>query len=178
VGVVRLVPPGGADMRGWVDAGHGRGCMVVGGGVDMCARNLFGCRLVVPKTSCPWWPLFPSNPSLGARSLRHETRSNICAVAAPVPDPGHACHSRVPRGDNLDGERPHRQGAGWLCCAPAADCGCPTWSLTVEALSRFGWTAEGLWAFSETRTCTNGALRIWRTSRTADKALGDFWVGP
>jgi hypothetical protein len=29
VGVVRLVPPGGADMHGWVDAGRGRGCMVV-----------------------------------------------------------------------------------------------------------------------------------------------------
>jgi hypothetical protein len=37
VRVVRLVPPGGADMRGWVDAGRDRGCMVVGGGVDMCA---------------------------------------------------------------------------------------------------------------------------------------------
>jgi hypothetical protein len=39
VGVVRLVPPGGADMRGWVDVGHGRGCMVVGGGVDICVRD-------------------------------------------------------------------------------------------------------------------------------------------
>jgi hypothetical protein len=96
VGVVRLVPPGGADMRGWVDAGRGRGCMVVGGGVDMCARQLFGCRLVVPETSCPWWPLFPGNPLLGACSLRHETGSNICAVAAPVP--GHACHCRDPGG--------------------------------------------------------------------------------
>jgi hypothetical protein len=37
VGVVQLVPPGGTDMRGWVDAGRGRCCMVVGGGVDMCA---------------------------------------------------------------------------------------------------------------------------------------------
>jgi hypothetical protein len=34
---VRLVPPGGAGMRGWVDVGRGRCCMVVGGGVDMCA---------------------------------------------------------------------------------------------------------------------------------------------
>jgi hypothetical protein len=92
--VVRPVPPGGADMSGWVDAGRGRGCMVVGGGVDMCARQLFGCRLVVPETSCPWWPLFPGNPSLGARSLCHETGSKICAVAAPVPSPGHACHCR------------------------------------------------------------------------------------
>jgi hypothetical protein len=92
--VVRLVPPGGADMRGWVDAGRGRGCMVVDGGVDMCARQLFGCRLVVPETSCPWWPLFPGNPSSGARSLRHETGTNICTVAAPVTGPGHACHCR------------------------------------------------------------------------------------
>ena len=94
VGVVRLVPPGGADMRGWVDAGRGRGCMVVGGGVDMCARPLFGCRLVVFETSYPWWPFFPGNPSSGACSLRHETGSNICAVAAPVPGPGRACHCR------------------------------------------------------------------------------------
>jgi hypothetical protein len=36
-GVVRLVPPGGAGMRGWVDVGRGCCCMVVGGGVDMCA---------------------------------------------------------------------------------------------------------------------------------------------
>jgi hypothetical protein len=35
-GVVRLVPPGGAGMRGKVDVGRGRGCMVVGDGVDMC----------------------------------------------------------------------------------------------------------------------------------------------
>jgi hypothetical protein len=81
-----------------VDAGRGRGCMVVGGGVDMCARPLFGCRLVVPETSCPWWPLFPGSPSSGARSLRHETGSNICVVAALVPNPGHACHCRGPGG--------------------------------------------------------------------------------
>jgi hypothetical protein len=159
--VVRLVPPGGADMRGWVDAGRGRGCMVVGG-VDMCARQLFGCRLVVPETSCPWWPLFPSNPLLGVRSLCHETCSNIYAVAAPIP--GHACHCRGPGGDSLDGERLRRRGAGWLCCAPAADCGCPVRSLTVKALSRFGWTVEGPCAFSETRPCADGALRIWCTS--------------
>jgi hypothetical protein len=37
-GVVGLAPPGGGvGMRGWVDARRGRGCMVVGGGVDMCA---------------------------------------------------------------------------------------------------------------------------------------------
>jgi hypothetical protein len=96
VGVVQLVPPDGADMRGWVDAGRGRGCMVVGGGVDMCAFQLFGCRRVVPETSCPWWPSFPGNPSLGVCSLHHETGSNICAVVAPVPS--HACHCRGPRG--------------------------------------------------------------------------------
>jgi hypothetical protein len=72
--------------------------MVVGGGVDMCARQLFGCRLVVLETSCPCWPLFLGNPLLGARSLRHETGSNICAVAAPVPGLGHACHCRGPGG--------------------------------------------------------------------------------
>jgi hypothetical protein len=36
-GVVGLVPLGGVGMRGWVDAGRGRGCIVVGGGVGMCA---------------------------------------------------------------------------------------------------------------------------------------------
>jgi hypothetical protein len=35
---------------------RGRGCMVVGGGVGMCARQLLGCRRVVPEPSCPWWP--------------------------------------------------------------------------------------------------------------------------
>jgi hypothetical protein len=58
--------------------------MVVWGGVAMCARQLLGCRRVVPETSCPWWPSFPDNPSLGARSLRRETGSKICAAAAPV----------------------------------------------------------------------------------------------
>jgi hypothetical protein len=125
VGVVRLVPPGGVGMRGWVDAGWGRGCMVVGGGVDMCARKPLGYRRVVPETSCPWWPSFPGNPSLGARSPRREIGSKICAAVAPVPGPDHACHCRGPRGDNLDGEGPHRRGAGWQCYAPAADCGCP-----------------------------------------------------
>jgi hypothetical protein len=165
-------------MRDWVDARRGRDCMAVGGGVDMCARQLFGCRLVVPETSCLWWPLFPGNPLLDARSLCHETGSKICAVVAPVPGPGHACHYRGPEGDSLDGERLRRRGASWLCYSPAVDCGCPVRSLTVKALSRFGWTAEGPWAFSETRPCAGGALRIWRTSRTTDRALGDFWVGP
>jgi hypothetical protein len=98
VDVVRLVPPGGVDMRGWVDAARGRGCMVVGGGVDMCARQLLGCRRVVPETSCPWWPSFLGNPSLGVRSLRRETGSNICAAAVPVPGPDHTCHCRGPGG--------------------------------------------------------------------------------
>jgi hypothetical protein len=147
-------------MLDWVDAGHGRGCMAMGGGVDMCARQLFGCWLVVPETSCLWWPLFPGNPLLDACSLRHETGSKICVVAAPVPRPGHACHCHGPEGDSLDGERLRRRGAGWLCYAPAADCGCPVQSLTTKALSRFGWTVEGPWAFSETRPCAGGALRI------------------
>jgi hypothetical protein len=147
-------------MLDWVDAGRGRGCMAVGGGVDMCARQLFGCWLVVPETSYLWWPLFPGNPLLDACSLRHETGSKICVVAAPVPRPGHACHCRGPEGDSLDGERLRRRGAGWLCYAPAADCGCPVQSLTTKALSRFDWTVEGPWAFSETRPCAGGALRI------------------
>jgi hypothetical protein len=39
VGEVRFVPPGGAGMRGEVDAEQGRGCMDEGV-VDMCARQL------------------------------------------------------------------------------------------------------------------------------------------
>jgi hypothetical protein len=70
----------------------------VGGGGDIYARQLFGCRLVVLETSCPWWPLFPGNPLLGVRNPRHETGSNICAVVAPVPGPNLACHCRGPRG--------------------------------------------------------------------------------
>jgi hypothetical protein len=52
-GVGRLVLPHGVDMCGWVVAGHGRCCMVVGGGDDMCVRQLSSCRLVVLETSCP-----------------------------------------------------------------------------------------------------------------------------
>jgi hypothetical protein len=51
VGEVQFVPPGGVGMRGWADAERGRGYMVVGV-VDMCARQLLGCRLVAPETSC------------------------------------------------------------------------------------------------------------------------------
>jgi hypothetical protein len=83
-----------------------------------------------------------------------------------------------PWGDNLDGERPRRRDAGWLCYAPAADYGCLDRSLTVKALSMFSWTVEGPWAFSETRPCADGALQIWRTSQTTNRALGGFWVGP
>jgi hypothetical protein len=84
--------------------------MVVGGGVDMCARQLLGCRRVVPETSCPWWPSFPGNPSLGARSLRHETGSKICAAVAPVLGPDHECHCRGPAGIILTA----RGLAGWV----------------------------------------------------------------
>jgi hypothetical protein len=48
----------------------------------------------------------------------------------------------------------------------------------MKAWSRFGWTIEGPWAFSRTQPFADVALRIWCTSRIADIALGDFWVGP
>jgi hypothetical protein len=143
-GVGQFVLPDGVDMRGWVGAGRGRCCMVVGGGDDMCARQLSGCRLVVLGTSCPWWPLFPGNPLLGVRNPRHEIGSNICEVVAPVPGLGLACHCRGPEGGIPDGEGPRQRGAGWLCCAPAADYDCPVQSLAVKALSRFGWTTGSL----------------------------------
>jgi hypothetical protein len=64
----------------------------------MCARQLLGCRLVVPETSCPWWPSFSGSPSLGVRSLRRETGSRIYAAAAPVLGPDHECYCRDPGG--------------------------------------------------------------------------------
>jgi hypothetical protein len=64
----------------------------------MCGRQLLGCRRVVLGRSCPWWPLFPSSPLLGACSLRRETGSKIYAAAAPVLGPDHACHCRSPGG--------------------------------------------------------------------------------
>jgi hypothetical protein len=72
--------------------------MVVGGGDDMCARQLSGCRRVVLETSYPWWPLFLGNPLLGVRNPCRETGSKICAVAVSVPGPGLACHCRGPGG--------------------------------------------------------------------------------
>jgi hypothetical protein len=49
-----LALPGGVGTHGWVDARHGRYCMVVVvGGGGKCARQLIGCRLAVLETSCP-----------------------------------------------------------------------------------------------------------------------------
>jgi hypothetical protein len=64
----------------------------------MCGRQLLGCRRVAPRSSCPWWPLFPGSPSSGARSLRREIGSKTCAAVVPVLDPDLACHCRGPRG--------------------------------------------------------------------------------
>jgi hypothetical protein len=96
--------------------------------------------------------------------------------ARPRPRP----HVPLPRplGDSLDGEGPRRRGAGWQYYAPVGDCGYPDRSLTTKALSMFGWTTEGPWVSSRTRPCTSGALQIWHTFQTADRALGGSWVGP
>jgi hypothetical protein len=142
-GVEQLVLPDGAGMRGWVDAGCGRCCMVVVVGGGMCARRLSGCRLAVLETSCLWWPSFLGNLLLGVRNPRHEIGSKICVVAASVRGPALSCHYRGPGGDIPDGEQPCRRGAGWLCYVPAADCGCPVRSLATKAWSRFYWTAKG-----------------------------------
>ena len=176
MGVVRLVPPGGVGMRGWVDAGRGRGCMVVGGGVDMCARQLLGCRLVAPETSCLWWPSFLGSPLLGACSLCRGTSSKICAAAAPVHGPDHEFCCRGPRGDNLGGEGPHQRGAGWRCYALAVDCGRLDRSPAAESSSTCGWTVEHLWASFETQPCAGGALRIWRIFQTPDIIPGGSWA--
>jgi hypothetical protein len=159
VGEVRFVPPGGVGMRGAVDAERGRGCMVAGV-VDMCARQLLGCWLVAPETSCPWWPSFPGSPLLGALSLRRGTSSKIGAAVALVLGLDHEFHCHGPRWDNLGGEGPHQRGAGWRCYVPAANCGRPDRNLTTKVLSTFGWTAEGPWVSSRTRPCAGGALQI------------------
>jgi hypothetical protein len=49
----------------------------------------------------------------------------------------------VALGDIPSGERLLRRATGWLCCAPAVDCGCPVRSLAAKAWSRFCWTVEG-----------------------------------
>jgi hypothetical protein len=97
-GVEQLVLLEGVDMRGWVDVGRGRCCMVVVVGGGMCARRLSGCRPVVFERSCPWWPLFPGSLLLGACNPRHETGSKICVVASPVPGPALSWHYRDPGG--------------------------------------------------------------------------------
>jgi hypothetical protein len=119
-GVEQLVHPDGVGMRCWVDAGRGRCCMVVGGGGGMCARRLSGCRLAVLETSCPWWPSFPGNLLLGVRNPRHETSIKSAWLLRPSPAPP-SCAITAALGDIPDSERPRRWGAGWLCCAPAAD---------------------------------------------------------
>jgi hypothetical protein len=68
------------------------------GVVGMCARQLLGCRLVAPETSCIWWPSFLGSALLGARSLRRGTSSKICAAAAPVLGPDHELRCRGPGG--------------------------------------------------------------------------------
>jgi hypothetical protein len=133
---------------GWLSPRH-----FVPGGLSFWAIPCWMCAVFAMKQAV-----------ISARLLRPSPAPASRAAAAAL-------------GGVLDGERPRRRGVGWLCCAPTADCGCPTRSLIVKALSRFSWTVEGPWAFSETRPCGDGALRIWRTSQTVDKALGDFWVG-
>jgi hypothetical protein len=98
VGVAGLALPGGVGTRGWVGVGHGRCCKVVVGGGGMCARQLSGCRLVVPWTSCPWWPSFQDNLLWGAHSPRHGIGSRICMAAASVPGLFLWCHCRGLRG--------------------------------------------------------------------------------
>jgi hypothetical protein len=133
---------------GWLRSGH-----PVPGGLCFRAIPCWVCAILAMEHAVISMRLLRPSPTPASR-----------AIAAAL-------------GDIPDGERPRRWGVGWLCCAHAADCGCPVQSLTAKALSRFGWTVEGPWAFSETRSCADGALRIWRISRTADRALGDFWVG-
>jgi hypothetical protein len=141
-GVEQLVLPDGADMCGWVDAGvvvvvwllvvlvvcvHDNSLVVgwlcsrhpIPGGLCFRAISCWVCAILAMKQAVKSaWLLHPS-PVLPSR-----------AITAAL-------------GDIPDGEWPHRRGAGWLCCAPAADYGCPVWSLATKAWSRFCWTAKG-----------------------------------
>jgi hypothetical protein len=80
--LVEPTPLDGAGKHGWVDAGFARCGRVAGGG--MCVRRPSGCWLVVLWTFCPWWPLSPDNPLLGARYLRRETSNRICAAVVSI----------------------------------------------------------------------------------------------
>jgi hypothetical protein len=71
-----------------------------------------------------------------------------------------------------------RLAAGWQCCAPDDDCGCPDRSLAALAGSKFCWALEGPWASAGTRPCVDGALQTWHTSQIISIALVDSWVGP
>src|SRR5688572_29637561 len=84
-------------MRGAVDAGRGRGCMVEGV-ADKCARQLCGCRLAAPVPSCLWWPSFLGSLWFGGRSLRHKKDSRIGVAAAHAPDPYHGFRFHDPGG--------------------------------------------------------------------------------
>jgi hypothetical protein len=97
VGEVRFVLLGGVGMRGGVDAGRERGCMVEGV-ADKCARQLWGCRLAAPVPPCLWWPSFLGSLWFGGHSLRHEKYSRIDAAAAHAPDPYREFRFRGPGG--------------------------------------------------------------------------------
>jgi hypothetical protein len=79
-------------------------------------------------------------------------------------------------GDIPDGEGRHQRGAGWRCCAPAADCGRLDRSLAAELSSTCGWTVEHLWVSSKTQPCAGGALRIWRIFQISDIIPGGSWA--
>jgi hypothetical protein len=81
-------------------------------------------------------------------------------------------------GDIPGGKGPHQRGAGWRCCAPAADCGCLDRSLAAKSSSTCGWTVEYLWVSSKTQFCTGGVLRIWYIFQIVGTTPGGFWVDP
>jgi hypothetical protein len=143
VGEVRSVLPGGVGMRGAVDAGRGvdvwwrgllisvrdnsrvvgwlRPCHPVSGGLRLWAvsglvRAVFAMKKTVESAR---WLRTPPTP----------TASSIFAALG---------------GDIPGGEGRHQRGAGWRCCAPAADCGHLDRSLAAESSSTCGWTVEHL----------------------------------
>jgi hypothetical protein len=156
-----------------------------GGGMDVRRRGLL--ISVRDNSGVVGW-LRPCHPVFGG--LRFWAVSGLAgavfamkktvepAAAAHVPDPYHEFCFRGPGGDTPGGEGRQQRGAGWRCCALAADCGRLDRSPAAESSSTCGWTVEHLWVSSETQPCAGGALRIWHIFQKADIIHGGSWAGP
>jgi hypothetical protein len=137
------------------------------GGVDVWRRGLLICvrdNSRVVGWLCPCHPvssglrLWAVSGLVGAVfAVEQAVKSARLLRTSPAPT---ASSVTAALGDIPGGEGRRQRGAGWRCCALAADCGRPDRSLAAKASSTCGWTVECLWISSETRVCASGALRI------------------